>query len=80
MRRPLTRHQLQLACDRFNATYKPGDEITVYTGLIGESPRIARIRCPAEILGGHTPVVWVEGVAGCVALTHTAPAPGGDRG
>ena len=25
---------------------------------------------PASLLGGHTPVVWIEGCSGCIALTH----------
>jgi hypothetical protein len=65
--------QMQAACDRFNARYKPGDTITVYTGLIGESPKSAQVRYPAEILSGHTPIVYVTGTYhGSVALTHTA--------
>ncbi len=46
--------QMQAACDRFNARYKPGDTITVYTGLIGENPKSAQVRFPAEIMGGHS--------------------------
>lgn len=75
MTRPVrqTPAQMQAACDRFNATYKPGDTITVYTGLIGENPKSAQISYPAEIMGGHTAVVYVEGGArGSIALTHTA--------
>lgn len=65
--------EMQAACDRFNARYKPGDTITVYTGRIGEDPKAAQVRYPAEILSGHTPVVFVTGAYhGSVALTHTA--------
>lgn len=65
--------QMQAACDRFNARHKPGDTITVYTGLIGENPKSAQVRWPAEIMGGHTAVVYVTGAAhGAIALTHTA--------
>lgn len=82
MNRPArqTQGQMQAACDRFNATYRVGDTITVYTGLIGENPRHAHVRYPAEIMGGHTPVVYVSGGRGCIVLTHTAPpsAQGGE--
>ena len=27
----------------------------------------------AQVLGGHTPVVWVDGHAACIALTHINP-------
>jgi hypothetical protein len=64
---------MQAACDRFNARHKPGDTITVYTGLIGENPKPAQVRFPAEIMGGHTPVVYVTGGArGSICLTHVA--------
>lgn len=39
-----------------------------------------RARSRASVLGGHTPVVWVDGHAACIALTHidvtTEGAPG----
>jgi len=27
-----------------------------------------KTRSPAEVLGNHTPVIWLAGVGGCVAL------------
>lgn len=27
----------------------------------------------AELLGGHTPVVWLEGISGCYALERVLP-------
>lgn len=72
MNRP-TPKEMRAACDRFNAQFKPGDAVVVYTGIRGMDPKLAEVRCPAEILGGHTPVVYViGGHHGCVALTHTA--------
>jgi protein gp37 len=35
-----------------------------------------RTRSEASLLGGHTPVVWVEGMAGCVALDRVSPCVG----
>lgn len=70
MTRPSPR-QMKVACDRFNVTHKPGDDITIYTGLVGENPKVATVRSPAEILGGHTAVVYVTGGHhGCIALSH----------
>lgn len=68
----LTPAQMQAACDRFNARHPVGDEIVVYSGPIGENPKRVAVRYPAEIMGGHTPVVYVTGGAGCIALTHVA--------
>lgn len=66
--------QMQAACDQFNLRYKPGDEITVYTGIVGENPKRAVINHPAQVLYGHTAVVYVRGGAnGSIALSHTAP-------
>ena len=36
-------------------------------------------RSEAYVLSGHTAVVFVEGVSGCVALSHLDPLPGGAR-
>ena len=71
MRRGLSAALMQAECDMFNANYKIGDEIMVCTGLFGESPKRAVVKYPAEIMGGHTPVVYVTGEAnGAIALTH----------
>lgn len=76
MKRP-SPAQMKAACDRFNARYAVGDQIVVYTGIVGENPKLARVRYPAEIMGGHTPVVYVtDGHHGSIALTHTANASG----
>jgi hypothetical protein len=32
-----------------------------------------RTRSTAELLSGHTAVVWIEGEVGCIALTHVQP-------
>jgi len=33
----------------------------------------SKTRSEAQLLGGHTPVVWVEDQSGCIALTHIRP-------
>lgn len=72
-RRP-SQAEMQAACDAFNARHKVGGEITVCTGARGENPRPAKITYEAQILGGHTAVVYTS-VGGCVALTHVMSAP-----
>lgn len=32
--------------------------------------RDRKVKYPAEILSGHTPVVWLEGERGCVAVEN----------
>lgn len=69
MRRGPTLNTLQRQCDEFNARVKLGDEVQ-YEELIGEGGATYRTRTPAQILSGHTAVVWLEGKSGCVAIDH----------
>lgn len=64
---------MQKACDAFNAKHAVGDTITVFTGVVGENPQLAQVRYPAQILSGHTAVVYTT-IGGCIALTHVRPA------
>lgn len=42
-----------------------------YWPLVREGEgRTGTTRSQVEILGGHTLVVWIAGVSGCIALTH----------
>lgn len=68
-----TLKQRQAVVDAFNARHKVGDAFWACTGPKGENPVACTLRTPAELLGGHTPVAWVDGVSGCVALTHLEP-------
>lgn len=36
----------------------------------GEPSGIGHTRCEAVLLAGHTPVVWIDGCSGCIALSH----------
>jgi hypothetical protein len=57
----------------FNQRYSVGAPFWAYRSLIGENPIAVTLRTPAELLGGHTPVAWVDGTSGCIALTHLKP-------
>jgi hypothetical protein len=39
---------------------------------------VGTTRTPVHLLGGHTLVVWIEGVSGCIGLSHVQalPTPG----
>lgn len=71
--RPPSLAQMQEAVDAFNAVHKVGDPLWAYRGPHGENPIAVTLRAPAEILSGHTPVAWVNGATGCIALTHLKP-------
>lgn len=64
---------MKRAVDQFNGRHKLGDPLWAYRGQIGDNPIAVTLRTPAEILGGHTPVAWVDGTSGCIALTHLRP-------
>jgi hypothetical protein len=38
-----------------------------------------RTRSRAQVLGNHTPVVWLEEIVGCIALDRVAPKEGNRR-
>lgn len=59
----------------FNARFPVGTPVIAYPACRPEDcpndPRlITRTRSEAQVLGGHTDVVWVEGHGACIALTH----------
>lgn len=56
--------------DRFNAKWPVGTKVRYWTGLHEGPGKEGVTRSRAELLSGHTAVVWIEGASGCVALTH----------
>lgn len=68
--------QLQREVDQWNDRVKIGDRV-LYSEVLGmtESKEYV-IATAAELLSGHTPVVWLEGKSGCVAISHCTPVAG----
>ncbi|QQM45104.1 hypothetical protein [Streptomyces liliifuscus] len=67
--------ELQRRVDAFNSRYKVGTPVFAYPGCRpedhpGDKRLITRTRSKAEVLGGHTDVVWVDGHGACIALSH----------
>lgn len=72
-RRPLSQGQLERFCLDWNTLYPAGTPGR-YHPVIGEPEyRATETTGPAFILSGHTAVVNVQGVAGCVALEACKP-------
>jgi hypothetical protein len=71
LRKEIELEKLQREVDKFNTIFKVGDPI-VYYEILGqkEPPLRTTTRTKAEILSGHTAVVWLEDKAGCVACSH----------
>jgi hypothetical protein len=57
---------MQSKCDVFNERYPVGSTVTVVKDL-GEKFETT-VKRSAQILGGHTAVVWVDGISGCYLL------------
>jgi hypothetical protein len=54
---------------RWNKLHPVGTWVR-YCEIAGESekPLVTQTRTPAQMLSGHTAVVWLKGKAGCVAI------------
>jgi len=62
----------------FNEVCPVGSPVYYWPGVREGEPRKGVTRSAAWLLGGHTPVVLIEGYAGGIALTHVmgySPAP-----
>jgi hypothetical protein len=63
----------QADCDAWNAKHPIGTQVDVRMDN-GETTRTIT-RSPAEMLGGHTAVVWLEGIRGCYMLDRVKVQP-----
>jgi len=64
---------LQAACDQFNAANPVGSPVTVQ--LDGQEEPLATVtRSSAQVLSGHSAVIWLENVRGCYLLDRVMPA------
>lgn len=55
----------------FNAAHPPGTPVKFWPTVRGwGEPHRSTTRTVAQMLQGHTAVVWVEGRGDCIALTH----------
>lgn len=61
----------QLNVDTWNHQVERGALVT-YRDDYGKLHQ-TRTRSEAQVLGGHTAVVWIEGRSGCVALDRVTP-------
>lgn len=58
------------AVTRWNTAVPIGTPVRYWTGWREGDGKTGRTRTAAELLGGHTAVVWVEGEASCIGLSH----------
>jgi hypothetical protein len=62
---------LQAQCDAFNSRYSVGQKVSVRkddgAGILTVT------RSKAEVLSGHSAVIWLEGISGCYLLDRVTP-------
>ena len=58
--------KLQAKCDKFNAAHQVGAAVSVEldSGEIRETVTTSE----AQVLSGHTSVIWLDGIRGCYDL------------
>ncbi|WP_405769173.1 hypothetical protein OG539_32550 [Actinacidiphila glaucinigra] len=67
-----------MTAEEFNARFPIGTPVVVYPGIRPDDARhpesVRRIETQtiskAQVIGGHTDVVWVDALGSCIALTH----------
>lgn len=63
--------QRQKSVDAWNAKYSVGTKVIVTTDSGDEITTATRSE--AQLLSGHAPVIWLEGIASCYALERVRP-------
>lgn len=63
-------HRQQVEANGFNERFPIGTPVRYWTGVREGEGKVSKTRTEAQVLGGHTAVVWVEDEASCIALTH----------
>lgn len=61
----------QRAVDDWNERYPVGQAVAVRFDR-GET-RMTKTRAAAEMLSGHSAVIWLEGISGCYLLSRVTP-------
>lgn len=65
--------KLQAVCDKFNAAYPVGADVLLKKDGHDELFP-TRTRSTAQVMGGHSAVIWLENVSGCYLLDRVMPA------
>ncbi len=63
--------KLQKQCDDFNLRYSYGTK--GYLHMDSGEKKATHTRSVAQVLSGHTAVIWVNGVSGCYMLDRFEP-------
>lgn len=66
--------KLQKQCDDWNAAHPIGTAVELHKD--GGEYFPTKTRSEAQVLSGHSAVIWVEGVSGCYLLSRVKPTQG----
>ncbi len=65
--------KLQAQCDRWNKKHPVGTPVVL---LKDGGQNVSTVtRSEAEVLSGHSAVIWLDGVSGCYLLDRVTPDP-----
>ena len=70
--------QLRSQCEAFNRKYPVGQKVSVR--LDDGSGLLTTTRSEAEVLSGHSAVIWLNGISGCYLLDGVTPIVEGPNG
>lgn len=64
--------KLQAVCDKFNAAHQVGAAVSVEldSGEVRETVTTSE----AQVLSGHSAVIWLAGINGCYDLDRVTPS------
>jgi len=65
--------KMEAECNRWNTKYPVGTDVMLNKDGHDE-PVPTKTRSTAQILSGHSVVIWLENVSGCYLLSHVKPA------
>ena len=64
-------------CHKWNQRFPVGTRVRYWTGPRDGRGKVSTTRSEAQVLGGHSAAIWVEGESSCIALSHVEPLPAG---
>jgi hypothetical protein len=62
---------MQRECDKWNERHPVGQAVTVRRD--GGDITTTKTRSEAQMLSGHSAVIWLEGISGCYLLSRVTP-------
>ncbi len=60
---------------KFNQSFPIGTTVRYWTGTRDGIGKVSRTKTDAQVIGGHTAVIWLDDESGCIALSHVEPLP-----